>query len=223
MPVTNVPSPGSPIRSNWAISVSNVANAAEAAIPGKVAKAGDTMTGNLHVGAPFSDTVVGNTIDTRGLIGTSVDLAGGRNLTVGRIGAGASAAGEVYVQFRRGTPIGSITIASATAVAYNTTSDPRLKETTGELTDAAQRVQTLGHAAYRGRWVGDPVEAPEWDLIDATDVAVAAPYAVQGEPDAVTDDGAIDPMQVNYGALVPLLCAALADALDRIDALEAGP
>ena len=47
-----------------------------------------------------------------------------------------------------------------------------------------------------------------------------APYAVTGEKDAVQEDGSINPQQVDMSKLVPLLTAALQDALKRIEVLE---
>ena len=227
MPVSNVPAPGSPIRSNWAISVSNIANANEAAIPLRVVKSGDTMSGTLTVGnVPESaGPTPGVSATPTGRItmaGSSTDATSTPNMVIGRGGSPAAGVGGQYVRFDRGgSAIGMITIASATTVAYNTSSDPRLKENVGPITDAAARVLELGRSVYRGRWIGDEADAPVWDLFDAPDVAAVAPYAVTGEPDAVTAEGTIDPMQVNLGALVPLLTAALADALERIAALEA--
>jgi hypothetical protein len=83
-------------------------------------------------------------------------------------------------------------------------------------------VQDLGHAAFRGRWLDDDGEpaGEEWVLLSSHDIEDVAPFAVTGARDAVTDTGGIDPQQVNYPALVPLLCAALANALDRLDQLE---
>ena len=80
------------------------------------------------------------------------------NLLLGRTGTQPQAVGGTFVRFERtsaGTDIGSITIASASAVAYNTTSDPRLKEPTGDVADAADIVHDLGAKVYRGRWIAD--------------------------------------------------------------------
>jgi hypothetical protein len=59
-----------------------------------------------------------------------------------------------------------------------------------------------------------------WDFLSSHDVEDVAAYAVYGERDAVDETGAPIWQQVSYPDLVPLLFAALANALDRIDALE---
>jgi hypothetical protein len=78
MPVTNVPTPGSPIRSNWAQSVSNVANANETAVTRLMADTGYT---NLTLAAGW-----GGTLGHR-RVGGWVFL----NLAVQRTGANVSA------------------------------------------------------------------------------------------------------------------------------------
>ena len=118
--------------------------------------------------------------------------------------------------------IGTITIASASSVAYNTTSDPRLKERTGDADDAATIAAELGRRAYRGRWIADEGTGKEYVFVNSTDVEELAPYAVHGDADATGPDGEIVPQQVDYSTLVPLLFAALSQALDRIAVLEGG-
>lgn len=141
-----------------------------------------------------------------------------------RGGAGAQATGQAYLSFRREASvpdiIGSITIGSGSAVAYNTSSDYRLKTSVGPITDAAARVQQLAAQAFRGTWNADEGAGEEWDMLYAHDVDTVAGYAVTGDKDAVDIDGNILPQQTDYKALVPLLIAALGEALDRIDALE---
>jgi hypothetical protein len=98
--------------------------------------------------------------------------------------------------------------------------DYRLKERLGSIGDAAQRVQELAGQAYRGRWLAD--NDREWDFLDAHDIAAVADYAVQGEPNAVDAQGNPVYQTVRLDHLVPLLVAALGDALHRIAQLEAG-
>lgn len=206
---------------------------------GKVAKTGDTMNGTLY---QVRDPATGSGAEIRldGGIRASVTAAGGSglntpNLQFGR-GAAAAGVGAVFVSFRvdpstnltpMTTQIGSITQATASTVAYNTTSDPRLKQVTGDAADALELVAALGATAFRGRWL-DPstreVEegGEEWIMLSSHDIEDVAPFAVSGDRDAVDDDGRVVPQQVNYPALVPLLAAALAQALARIKALEGG-
>jgi hypothetical protein len=66
-------------------------------------------------------------------------------------------------------------------------------------------------------WKADDIEQ---DGLIADEVQPIVPIAVTGEPDAVDEDGNIEAQQMDYSKLVPLLTAALQEALDRIDALE---
>ena len=47
------------------------------------------------------------------------------------------------------------------------------------------------------------------------------PEAVAGEKDAVNPDGSISPQGIDQSKLVPLLTAALQEAIGRIETLEA--
>ena len=49
-------------------------------------------------------------------------------------------------------------------------------------------------------------------MLSSHDIEDVAPFAVTGNRDAVTDTGTVDPQQVDYPALVPLLMAALSQA-----------
>ena len=189
----------------------------------KVAKTGDTMSGNLQVGS--YPPGAGGQITAVGGFYSRVDVAGTRNLILDRISTGA-AASEPFATFTRiQVPVGSITMgANLTSVLYNTTSDERIKHRDGDIVDAADRVQQLGRQAFRGRYLHPDTGEPfgdEVDLLYAHDTAAAAPYAVTGERGAVDGDGNPVLQQVDYPGMVPLLVAALSQALDRIDALEA--
>lgn len=192
---------------------------------GSVVACANAPAGTLVTGATPDPT--GNQVGVQSHVnGTIFAVNGDTNANVRLTKLGTAGVGEQFVRFGRltsDTGIGSITIASATSVAFNTTSDPRLKESEGPIGDAADRVRALGAAAFRGRWIGDEGAGEVWDFLSSHDVEAAAPYAVHGARDAVESDGTIIPQQVDYSALVPLLCAALADALDRIAALEAAP
>jgi hypothetical protein len=148
------------------------------------------------------------------------------NIVLNRTNSPAHDAGGVFIRFDRtsgGTNAGMIAIVAGGGVGYQTASDERLKVYDGAIIDAAERVQRLAELAFRGRWRDDDGEAAgdTWDLMYAHDIAAEAPYAVTGERDATGDDGEPVYQQVNFPALVPLLVAALGDALERIAALEA--
>jgi hypothetical protein len=101
-------------------------------------------------------------------------------------------------------------------VAYNTTSDYRAKDIAGPIEDASSTVLSL--KPYMGTMKGATVERPMFVAHEVQDVA---PYAVTGEKDAVDQDGNPKYQQMDHSALVPLLTAALQEALNKIEALEA--
>ena len=198
----------------------------------KVLDTGDTMSGTLIVGGnPFTPTP-GVAVTELGAIASSRNTLNSPNLTLNRTGV-ANAVGQVLAAFTINpamTSIGSIAYASGSSVAYNTTSDPRTKTpppATRGISDAADRARQLGRAAWQGVHLdpetGQPEDGPQWDFLSSHDIGDVAPYAVHGERDAVdADTGQPLWQQVSYPDLVPLLFAALADALDRIEALEGG-
>jgi hypothetical protein len=201
----------------------------------KLSTAGGTLTGGIvvgggvTVGAAPSATVPGVSITVGGRVWTAVDTDALQNFVFTRIGSPAGGTGQQFGSFNRGaSACGSITVASATSIAFNTTSDPRAKTAapqTRGIDSASSRVQAIGRNAWQGRHVdpdtGEPDGDTTWDFVSSHDVQDHAPYAVYGDRDAVDDTGAPVFQQVSYGDLVPLLFAALSDALDRIDALEA--
>jgi Chaperone of endosialidase len=228
MPVSNVPTPGSPIRSNWAQSVSNVANANEA---NKVNRTGDTMTGSLVFGqGGTSTTVPGSTLNTGGRIFSAFDSTTGSapNFELFR---SPYAIGMTYIRFNtNANAIGSITAASGTTCAYNTSSDRRIKDDLGEIEDAVAAVLALRpiNAHYHG--------APEGDVLPAfiaDEVETVVPGAVTGEAGAVTTQADVDagaatevgrimPQQLDLARLVPVLTAAIRELAARVEQLEAG-
>jgi hypothetical protein len=139
--------------------------------------------------------------------------------------------GDRYLSFwRAGTQIGTCLIASGGAsVTWSGVSDPRAKTgaETRTISDAAARAVQLGRLAWRGQYIDHATGEPAgvtWDFLSSHDIEEVAPYAVHGARDAVDDEGKPQMQQVDYSTMVPLLFAALAEALDRIAALEgAGP
>lgn len=115
------------------------------------------------------------------------------------------------------TTTGSIS-GTASTVAYNTSSDYRLKENVVPLTDAITRLKLL--APKRFTWKAAPEEGVIEGFI-AHEVQEIVPVAVHGVKDAVDTDGKIVPQGMDASFLVPLLTAALQEAVARIEALEA--
>jgi hypothetical protein len=108
---------------------------------------------------------------------------------------------------------------SGIAAAWNVHSDYRLKENVVGLSNASSLVSQLRPVKFS--WVGeDQSEATTAGFI-AHEMAEVAPYSVMGEKDAVNEDGSINSQGADYSKLVPLLTAALQEALTEITALKA--
>jgi len=105
---------------------------------------------------------------------------------------------------------------SGTTVRYNTTSDYRLKENIVPLVDSISRIKKLKPCRYR------LIEFPDQtvDGFIAHEAQIAVPEAVTGEKDAVDDDGNPVYQGIDQSKLVPLLTAALQEALAKIETLE---
>ena len=195
----------------------------------KVTNTGDTMSGDLIVGSsPY--TAAGTLLDSGGRNASLVDDQPTEpNWDLFRAGT-SYAGGSPYLKFQAATGatlLGSITVASGSSVAFNTTSDPRLKTPPAQarqISDAADRARQLGAQAWQGQRLDPTTGQPEeqtWDFLSSHDVQDVAPYAVYGERDGVDGDGKPVYQEVDYPSLVPLLFAALSQALDRIAVLEA--
>lgn len=115
------------------------------------------------------------------------------------------------------TDVGSITT-SGTSTGYNTSSDYRLKTNVTPMTGAIARVKNL--APVRFNWIAEP-DATAVDGFIAHEVSAVVPEAINGVKDAVYADGKIKPQGIDQAKLVPLLVAALQEAIARIEALEA--
>ena len=125
--------------------------------------------------------------------------------------------GQGFQEFRSsGTQIGSIGKSGTTSTTYNTSSDYRLKENESPITDGITRLKVL--KPYRFNWKADA--STKVDGFFAHEVTPAVPEAITGEKDAV--DSNDDPIiqQIDQSKLVPLLTAALQEAIVKIETLE---
>ena len=112
--------------------------------------------------------------------------------------------------------VGSITT-NASTTAYNTSSDYRLKENIEPAIDGITRLQQLKPCRFN-------FTASSSHIIDgfiAHEVQVVVPECVTGEKDAVDDDGNPVYQGIDQSKLVPLLTAALQEAIAKIEILEA--
>jgi len=105
---------------------------------------------------------------------------------------------------------------NGTTITYGTSSDYRLKTNVTPLADSTNKVKALKPCSYN--WVNAPEIHSQGFL--AHELAVVVPQAVVGEKDAVNADGSIKSQQVDLSYVIPLLTAALQEAIARIEALE---
>jgi len=112
--------------------------------------------------------------------------------------------------------VGSIQ-STGSSTAYNTSSDYRLKENVTQVTDGITRLQQLKPSRFN--FIADPTKTVDGFL--AHEVQAIVPEAITGEKDAVDNDGNPQYQGIDQSKLVPLLTAALQEAIAKIESLEA--
>jgi hypothetical protein len=115
------------------------------------------------------------------------------------------------------TFVGSITT-NGSGVTYYSASDYRLKENVKTIPNALSKVQAINPVLYT--WIGNAEAGEEAGFI-AHELQSVIPSLVNGEKDAVLDDGRIKSQQVDYAKLTPYLVAAIQELSAKNDALEA--
>jgi len=185
--------------------------------------AGDTMTGDLIVGGDPAADLAGVHLAETGRIYEKLNQANGNipNLELSRVQFGGGVHLVNFLVGSGGSLVGSITSVSGSSIAYNTTSDQRLKERVGDADDALDLVNQLGSVVYRGRWIADQGQGEEWVFVNSQDAEGLVPFAVTGDPTGVDEEGNIRPQQFDHSSLVPLLLAAVSQLSARVQALEA--
>ena len=113
--------------------------------------------------------------------------------------------------------VGGISYKSISASAFYVNSDYRLKSNLVPLEDAVSRVKQL--PVYRFNW-NDKENESKVDGFLAHEVSSVVPEAVTGEKDAVREDGTLEYQQIDQSKIVPLLTAALKEAIEKIEQLE---
>ena len=164
-------------------------------------------------------------ITSRGKINNSAFDA--RPMTLNRMGS--SQTGQAIVTFNvNGTECGKVRITGSTSVAYDTTSDYRLKENVVDLTGARARLDSLN--VKRFNFITDPGITVDGFL--AHEAQTVVPEAVSGSKDQIATQADVDADEANavgdpiyqgidQSKLVPLLTAALQEAFAEIDSLKA--
>ena len=196
-----------------------------------VAVTGDTMTGNLQVGGnPYVDNTAGSHVGAEGQIATHVTAAAGAgsanpNLSLNRTGHRPvnppSSAPPMSTSCVTAS-IGSIKITSAPGVAYNETSDYRLKDIVGAVGRSARCDRTrYSHAVCAGRRPGSSSTGSSPTKCrpsSPTPSRVSRTPCYQ--PTIRTTRVRYDPQQLDTGKLIPYLVAAVQALAARVAALE---
>ena len=107
---------------------------------------------------------------------------------------------------------------NSTTVTYGTGSDYRMKENEVDISDGITRVKQL--KPYRFNWKSEYGGGDKVDGFFAHEAATVVPEAVQGTKDAVDSNGDIIRQQIDPSKLVPLLTAAIQEAITKIETLE---
>jgi hypothetical protein len=131
--------------------------------------------------------------------------------------ASGTGSGTAYWIFGLNTvPIGSISQSGTTAVAYNTSSDYRLKHDIQPMTGALAKVQQLKPVTYK--WNADDSESQGFIAHELQEVV---PECVTGEKDAVDAEGKPQYQGIDTSFLVATLTAAIQEQQAIITALTA--
>ena len=200
--------------------------------------AGNTANMTQHMTIDSSgNLLVGTTTIISPNPGHSFSVGSGAQQAIGHYG---SSSGTYYSYYSyNGSVIGSITQSGTTSVAYNTSSDYRLKTDAQPMTGASARVQALNPVNFE--WLSNGSRV---DGFLAHEAQAVVPEAVTGTKDAMRDEeyevtpavldddgnevtpavmgtrSVPDYQGIDQSKLVPLLTAALQEALTKIDDLE---
>ena len=160
------------------------------------------------------------------LVGTTTTgFTNSRSFTFQGVGDGkvyvnhstANTNGDGYIGFGyNGGQIGSIAQSGTTAVAYNTSSDYRLKENIAPMTGALAKIAALKPCTYN--WKAD---GSEGEGFIAHELAEVAPQCVTGEKDAVDAKGKPVYQGIDTSFLVATLTAAIQELKAEFDAYKA--
>jgi len=143
------------------------------------------------------------------------NTSGGATQSIGH--SAGTVSGYSYIIFNyAGGPIGSISQSGTTNVAYNTSSDYRLKENIQPMTNALAVVQQLNPVTYK--WKTDGSDGQGFIAHELQEVV---PDCVTGEKDAVDAEGNPHYQGIDTSFLVATLTAAIQEQQALIQSLTA--
>jgi hypothetical protein len=167
--------------------------------------AGDTYIGGTNVN-PAAAAVNGWTIGGGG-------NASAFSTTATTLFIGGGTTGLIAFANGSGSLVGSITT-NGSSVAYNTTSDYRMKDDHGQFTDSGSVIDAV--PVHLAAYKASPTDLRAMFL--AHELQAQAPYAVHGVKDAVDEQDVPVPQQVDHSALIPVMWAEIQALRARLTA-----
>ena len=171
------------------------------------------------------DILIHKTTPGIGVDGLELSNTNGTNVAVTQSGNGVAAfsvnmrygAGDQYpfYFYYNGGFVGYIKVDSTSAF-YSTSSDYRLKENVVPISDAFERLLQLKPSRFN--FIVEPDRVVDGFL--AHEVQDIVPESIGGEKDGVDADGNPVYQGIDQSKLVPLLTAALQEAITKIETLE---
>ena len=179
-----------------------------------------TSAGNVGIGTTSPDRLFdiakdGASVSRFQQLANNTD--DGKNCITIRHNGARSGQDGVGVLFQNsgGSVCGKILMGQSTT-AYNTSSDYRLKENAEAISDGITKLKTL--KPYRFNWIAEKGQ-PKVDGFFAHEVT-AVPEAISGTKDEVDANNNPVYQGIDQSKLVPLLTAALQEAIAKIEVLE---
>jgi len=184
----------------------------------RVTSAGKVLVNTTDGSGLGSRFVINSTVSDVFGIRFSSEANDGLSMVIKGFVSGTPSGTCSYIQFQRNDSgvRGSITANGATDLAFNETSDYRLKENVVAISDGITRLKTLKPSRFN--WKEDTNRTVDGFL--AHEVSTAIPEAVTGTKDAVDENGEIIVQQLDKSKIIPLLTAALQEAITKIEVLE---
>ena len=182
---------------------------------------GGTVTGNLITTAelrPQGPLVpTGSVIISQGRVGISniTNSIPGQTGYLSFTDSSSTSFDAITFQSASATNLSGSIVVSGSSVAYNVSSDYRLKENVAPITGAIERVEALNPVQFN--FIGQDTTVDGFLAHEAQSVV---PEAVTGEKDAVNADGDAVYQAIDQSKLVPVLAAALKEAIAKIKTLE---
>jgi hypothetical protein len=178
----------------------------------------NTVVQRDATGSFYANTVQLNNLNVVDNLGNIMFAVSPTNLGVVSVGLPIVNTGTPLCDFyRNGNQVGSITTSGTTGVAYNTSSDHRLKTNLEPLSNAVARLLQI--PVRRFNWLADPNGA-KVDGFLAHEAQAIVPESVTGHKDEVDAEGKPIHQGIDQSKLVPLLVAAVQELAARVAALE---